>query len=130
MMEVVFRWTAACVAAALLALVLKKGTPEIALVLTLAAVSVGLLSLGETARSLAALFGTLQSQSGLGEEWFAPLYKTVGIAAVVRIGGDLCRDAGETALAGVIETAGTVCALAVAAPLMEGVVNLVLHLKP
>ena len=129
-MEAVFQLTAACVAAALLALVLKKGTPEIALVLTLAAVSVGLLSLGETARSLAALFGMLQSQSGLGEEWFAPLYKTVGIAAVVRIGGGLCRDAGEGALAGVIETAGTVCALAVPAPLMEGVVNLVLRLKP
>lgn len=129
-METVFRLTAACVAASLLALVLKKGTPEIALVLTLAAVTVGLLCLGETAQSLSALFGTLQSQSGLGEEWFGPLYKTVGIAIVVRIGGDLCRDAGEAALAGVIETAGAVCALAVAAPLLEAVLSLVLELRP
>lgn len=129
-METVFKLTAACVAAAVLALVLKKGTPEIALVLSLAAVAAGLLALSGTAQSLAALFQDLQRQSGLDETWFGPLYKTVGIAVVVRIGGDLCRDAGEGALAGVVETAGAVCSLAVAAPLMQAVLGLILELRP
>lgn len=130
MMDTVFQVTALCVTAALLGLVVKKAAPETALVLTLAAVAVGLLALSGTAEDLAALFRTLQDQSGLGAEWFAPLYKTVGIAIVVRIGGELCRDAGEKALAGVVETAGTLCALAVAAPLMEAVLGLLGGLQP
>lgn len=129
-METVWKLTALCVVGAILALVIKKGTPEIAMVLTLTVVVLGLLALSGTAQALVDFFRDLQSQSGLGEEWFVPLYKTVGIAMVVRIGGDLCRDAGESALAGVVETAGAVCALAVAAPLMEAVCSLVLELKP
>lgn len=127
-MELVGKITALCVTAALLTLVLKKGTPEIAMVLVLAAAALALLSLSDTAQALAELFGELRRHSNLGEEWFVPLYKTVAIAIVVRIGGDLCRDAGEGALAGVVETAGTVCALATAAPLMHMVLSLILEL--
>ena len=59
---------------------------------------------------------------------FLPLYKTVGIALVVRVGGNLCRDAGERALSSVVETAGSLCALVAAAPLMQGVLSLILEL--
>lgn len=127
-MELVGKITALCVAAALLALVVKKGTPEIAMVLVLAAAAAALTALSEPVRELASLFQTLRRSASLAEEWFIPLYKTVAIAIVVRIGGDLCRDAGEGALAGVVETAGAVCALAAAAPLMHMVLSLILEL--
>lgn len=129
-MGLVVRITAGCAAAALLMLVVKKGTPEIAMVLTIAAVALGLLALREPVAALGALLSSLGKESGLSAVWFTPLYKTVGIALVVRIGVDLCRDAGAEALAGVVETAGTVCALAVAAPLLESVMNLMLELRP
>jgi len=129
-MELVLRITAGCAVAAILTVVVKKGTPEIAVVLTVAAVALGLLALSEPVKALGALIASLREQSGLSPSWFAPLYKTLGIALVVRIGSDLCRDAGAEALAGVVETAGTVCALAVAAPLLESVVNLILELRP
>lgn len=129
-MDLVVRITAGCAAAALLMLVVKKGTPEIAMVLTIAAVALGLLALREPVAALGALLSSLGKESGLSAVWFTPLYKTVGIALVVRIGVDLCRDAGAEALAGVVETAGTVCALAVAAPLLESVMNLMLELRP
>ena len=64
--------------------------------------------------------------SGLSEDLFIPLYKTVGIALVVKAGGSLCRDAGESALASAVETAGTVCALLVSLPLLRAVVELLL----
>ena len=44
------------------------------------------------------------------------------------MGGSLCRDAGESALASVIETAGTVCALLVAVPLFRTVLRTLLEL--
>ncbi|MDD5931197.1 MAG: SpoIIIAC/SpoIIIAD family protein [Oscillospiraceae bacterium] len=127
-MELIGKITAICVAAALLALVVKKGTPEIALALSLATVAVGLLALSDTLGELETLFRGLREESGLPEGWFSPLYKTVAIAIVVRIGGDLCRDAGERALAGVVETAGAVCALAAAVPLLRSVLRLILEL--
>ena len=57
-----------------------------------------------------------------------PLYKTVGIALVVRVGSSLCVDAGESALGKVVETAGAVCALAAALPLLRTVLELLMEL--
>ncbi len=56
------------------------------------------------------------------------MYKTAGIALVVKVGGSLCRDAGESALASAVETAGTVCALLVSLPLLRAVLALLLEL--
>ena len=54
--------------------------------------------------------------------------ETAGIALVVKVGGGLCADAGESALASVVETAGTVCALAAALPLLRRVAELLMEL--
>ena len=43
------------------------------------------------------------------------------LALVVQVGGNLCRDAGESALASVVETAGTSLALGAALPLARAV---------
>ena len=42
-----------------------------------------------------------------------------GIALLSRTGSDLCRDAGEGAIASVLETAGAVAAIAVSLPLFR-----------
>ena len=51
-----------------------------------------------------------------------------GIALVVQVGGNLCRDAGESALASVVETAGTLCALLAALPLLRAVLDMLMEL--
>lgn len=127
-MEQVFQVTGLCVVAALLALVLKKGSPELALLLALAAATAVLISLSEALRELASFLREAGSVSGLSSDLLLPLYKTVGISLVVRVGGSLCRDAGESALAAVVETAGAVCALLVSLPLLRAVLNLLLEL--
>ena len=127
-MEQVIRAAVLCVVAALLALVLKRGNPESALLLALAAAVVVLLALAKDLEALLAFLEELIEKSGISHELFIPLYKTVGIAMVVKIGGNLCRDAGESALAAVVETAGAVCALLAAAPLLRAVLSLLLEL--
>ena len=77
---------------------------------------------------IAAFFRELGSRSGIPRELLVPLYKTVGIALVVKIGGGLCADAGEKALTAVVETAGAVCALAAALPLLQAVLDLMTEL--
>ena len=127
-MEQVFQTTALCLVGALLALVVKRGSPEVALLLTLAATVAVLLALMAPIGELAAFLEELSQRSGVPDGLFVPLYKTVGIALVVRMGGSLCRDAGETALASVVETAGAVCALLAALPLLQAVLSLLLEL--
>lgn len=117
-----------CVIGALLALVIKRGSPETAMLLTLGAAVVVLLSLADSLKELLGFLTELTEQSGLPGTLFVPLYKTVGIALVVKVGGNLCRDAGETALSSVVETAGAVCALLTAVPLLRAVLALLVEL--
>ena len=119
-MEQVIQVTGLCVVGALLALVVKRGSPETALLLAVGAAVVVALALAGVVKELLAFLGELGSASGVSADLFVPLYKTIGIALVVQVGGNLCRDAGESALASVVETAGTLCALLAALPLLPG----------
>lgn len=128
MAEQAVQAAAVCVTASLLALVVKRGSPELALLLALGAAVAVLLSLGGAVGDIAAFFRELGTVSGIPRELLTPLYKTVGIAVVVKIGGGLCTDAGERALSAVVETAGAVCALAAALPLLRAVLELMTEL--
>jgi stage III sporulation protein AD len=127
-MEQIIQVTGICVVGALLALVVKRGSSETALLLTLAAAVTVLLFLAGAMEDLVAFLEELGEQSGVSVDLFIPLYKTVGIALVVKVGSSLCRDAGESALGSVVETAGAVCALLVALPLMRAVLSLLREL--
>jgi Stage III sporulation protein AC/AD protein family. len=127
-MEQTIQITAACVTGALLALLLKRQIPETALLVTLAAAAAAFLFLSGAVEQVLNFLDRLSREAGVSQELFIPLYKTVGIALVVRIGGNLCRDAGESALAAVVETAGAICALVTALPLLSAVLELLVEL--
>lgn len=127
-METVIQITVVCVLVALLGLLLKKGSPELTLLLTLSASVAAFLLLSGLLSELLDFLQELSAAAGVDQELFLPLYKTMGIAMVVKIGGGLCKDAGESALASVVETSGTVCALLVALPLFRVVLSTLLEL--
>ena len=124
-MELVTQTAGICVIAALLGLVLRRGSPEVTLLLALAAAAAVLLTLGQPLGELLAFLDSLTAQADVSPALFRPLYKIVGIALVVKVGGGLCRDAGESALASVLELAGTICALLAALPLLQAVLELI-----
>ena len=119
---------ALCVIGALLAVVVRRGSPETALLVTLTAAAVVLLFLSGSLEELTDFLRELAENSGVSLALFGPLYKTVAIALVVKVGAGLCRDAGESALASVVETAGAVCALLVSLPLLRAVLELLMEL--
>ena len=121
MMEQVLKIAAAALIGTVFAVLLKKTSPENALLLALA-VCLGILlilvrQLGEVCDFLREVL----TWGGLPEEAFAPLAKTVGIALISRTGAELCRDAGEGAVASVLEMAGAFAAILVAVPLFQAV---------
>ena len=120
-MEWMVKVAAVAIAAAELGTVLRKSTPELALLLALCA---GLWITGVAAGGLGtvvALMEELAGLSGLSEELLEPVVKTVALSILTRLTAEICRSAGEQGIAAFVETAGTVLALAVALPLVRAV---------
>lgn len=120
-MEQVTTMAAVCLLSSVLAVLLKKSNPEIALLLTGAAAFMGLILLSRSVEEITAFLREMVTMGGLLPELFAPLLKTAAIALISRISSDLCRDAGESAMASLVETAGAFGAILVSLPLMEAV---------
>ena len=64
---------------------------------------------------------TFLTMAGISGEIYLPVIKAVGIAVIVHIVSQVCRDAGESAVGSKLELAGTIAAIAVCIPLMQKV---------
>ena len=121
-MEAVWQIVALGLLGAVLAALLKKHTPELALLLAVAVCGAAALAAARGVREVWAFLEDLLAAVEISSTLFLPLLKTAGIAVVTRIGADLCRDAGESAVASAVEMAGAMGALL--AVLILGVVLL------
>lgn len=119
---------AVAVAGAVCAAVIKKQTPDMALVVTLCAVTVILCAAVTALEPVRELMDALGEQAGLSAAVLAPVVKTVGIALLTRICAELCRDAKESGIAAAVEAAGGACALLVCLPLFRAVLEMILEL--
>ena len=126
-METVVQIAGLCLAASVTASLLRHSSPELGLVLALAAALLGGALLLRAARDAVALEDELVALTGLSPELFTPLWKVTAIALIVRVVGALCADAGQSALSRVMETAGAFCALGCALPLLRALMELLRH---
>lgn len=127
-MGVIEQVAAVAVAGALCATVIKRQTPDLALVVTLCAVAVILGAAMTVLEPVRELLDTLGERSGLSAAVLAPVVKTVGIALLTRVCAELCRDANESGIAAAVEIAGGACAMLVCLPLFQAVLELILEL--
>ncbi len=115
----------AALAAAVLALVLKKDSPALSLAVGLAGVLCLMWGMLEPAAALYRAVRELMGGLEHGAQIYGPVVKAVCIAAVVRIACAVCQDAGQAALAAQLELAGTAAAIVVCLPLVTQVLTLV-----
>lgn len=123
-MEGMLKVAAVGVTAVVLAAVLRRNTPELALLLGLCA---GLWMLWTAAGMLSAVVALMEELAhiaGLSEELLKPVLKTVALAILTQLTAEICRGAGERGVAAFVETAGGVFALMAALPLVRAVVIL------
>ena len=112
-MEAVWQIVALGLLGAVLAALLKKHTPELALLLAVAVCGAAALAAVRGVREVWAFLEDLLAAVEISPTLFLPLLKTAGI------GADLCRDAGESAVASAVEMAGAMGALLAVLPLMQ-----------
>ena len=123
-MDSIVKICAAAVTASAVCLLLKNRSLELGLPLSLA-VCCGIFALAfGLLKPVLELVDSARRLSGLPDALFYPVVKSVGIGVCAKLGSEICRDSGQGAVAGAVETAGAVCALYVALPLMETLLDM------
>ena len=123
-MELVLPCTAAAIFSALTSLLLKRYHPELSFSLSALTLTLILLCSMRLLAGAAELTRSIRTALGANADQLGPVVKCLGIALTCRFGAGLCRDASQGALAAAVETAGLVCAAAVAVPSVLALVNM------
>lgn len=113
------------IAGAIIALLLKKTSPELGLALSVAVSLMGALLAMELAAGLGDILEMVKEDIGLSPAVVAPVIKCVGIGIVTRLSADICKDAGQSAAASAVELCGAACALATSMPLIRSLLAVV-----
>lgn len=109
--------------AAVLIVLLRREKPEIALLISIAAgVVIFLFVLGKVGAVINVL-KDLAVRANVNLMYLAAILKIVGIAYIADFGAQICRDAGEGALASKIELAAKVLILVLAVPIIMAVLE-------
>ena len=116
--------------AVVLLTVLKQQKPEIAILLSIAAgVTIFLMVLGKIS-SVIQVLEELAGSANVNDFYMSTLLKIIGIAYIGDFGSQVCRDAGETAIASKIEFAAKVLVLIIALPIVVGLLETIIGLLP
>ena len=114
----------------LLILVIKQQRPEIAVQLSLALATIIFLMVLTKINIVLDLFRDMAAKANISSMYLNTILKIIGIAYVTEFGAQVCRDAGEGAVAGKIEFAGKVLVMVMAIPIIALVLDTIVRLIP
>lgn len=110
------------------AVLLKKENPQMALFVSAITGILIFLLLCAPLGDLIYLLRQTAERAGVGEGYFVIVLKIIGIAYLTQFGAQLCADAGESSIASKIELAGKILMMTAAAPVLTGLLELVMGL--
>ena len=123
-MEQIVRVAAAALLATAVCLLLRRSNPELQLPMGAIVCAFVLSSTIVLLRPVKDLLEKAEVLSGLGGAYFLPVGKCVAIGILSRGAADLCRDGGQSAMAGAVELGGAAAALYVSLPLLTTLLGL------
>lgn len=110
--------------------VLKQIRPEIALQLSILAGAVIFILIMSKIRIIVDLLQSLADQANISSYYLLIILKIVGVAYLAEFGAQICRDAGEGALATKIELAAKVGVIILAIPIIVAITESLVRLVP
>ena len=109
---------------------LKEQKPEIAIQLSIAVgVTIFLMVIGKVS-SIVQVLEELARDVDVNDFYLVTILKIIGISYIGDFGAQICRDAGETAIASKVEFAAKVLVLVVALPIVVGLLETIIKLLP
>lgn len=127
-MEELTRFAAVALLAAAVCLILRRSNPELQVPLAVLVCAYVLGGAAKLLRPVRELLEEAESVSGLSGAYFLPVMKCVAIGILAKGAADLCRDGGQSAMAGAVEMGGTAAALYTALPLFSTLLGLLRRL--
>lgn len=110
----------------LMALVLKEKNSQLALLLSITTGIIIFISICKPLEELIVMLNETAEKAGVSQGYFGIVLKIIGIAYLAQFGSQLCKDAGEGAVAIKVELAGKVLIMATSTPVLINVLQLVL----
>ena len=126
----IFQIAAIGIIGMILAMTLKRDTPLFAILISLAVALLIFLLIVPQLAGLVALVDIITTYLSQGQDYILVVVKIIGIAYIAEFGTQICRDAGEGAIAGKVELAGKVLIMGVAAPVIISLVEQVVSIIP
>ena len=72
----------------------------------------------------------LSDRAGVNQFYLTTIFRIIGIAYITEFGAQVCRDAGEGAVAGRIEFAGKIIIMVLAIPIIAAILESLVRLLP
>ncbi|WZL71449.1 stage III sporulation protein AD [Clostridiaceae bacterium 35-E11] len=116
--------------ATILSVVLKNQKPEISLQISIVTGLIIFIFVIAKLNSVLEVLNIVAKKVDLDLVYITTIFKIVGIAYVSEFGAQVCRDAGETAIASKIEFAGKILIMVLAIPILVALLNLVVEIMP
>ncbi len=130
MAGVVWKLAGFAIAVSVTALAVKSYRPELGQQIAVAA---GLMFLLFAIGQLDQAYGMVRqwlSRYGLPQEFFSVIIKVTGVVYLIQFAADICRDCGETAMAGKVELAGRAIILVLCLPVIGSILELISSILP
>jgi stage III sporulation protein AD len=102
----------------MLILIIRRQKPEIAIQLSLTLTVIIFLMMLDKLTVVFDLFRDMAEKASISQIYLNTILKIIGIAYVTEFGAQVCRDAGEGAVAGKIEFAGKIMIMVMAVPII------------
>lgn len=127
-MEQLIRFSAVALLATAVCLILRRSNPELQVPMAALVCAFVLSGAAVLLRPVRELLKSAEAFSGLGGAYYLPVAKCVAIGILAKGASDLCRDGGQSAMAGAVELGGTAAALYVSLPLLTSLLGLMKRL--
>jgi stage III sporulation protein AD len=116
--------------AAILAVLLRDERPEIAFVISIVTGLVIFVFLITKLNSVMTVLKYFAAKANIDVLYFSTILKVIAIAYITEFGAQICRDAGEGAIASKVEFAGKVLIMVIAIPILAALMDIMIKIIP
>lgn len=124
----IMRITALAVCGAVSALILKEYKPSFAICIGIICAALLFFEVLQQINYIFVSASQIASRLSVNPEYMETIIKITGVSCISRFGTEICRDAGQNAIAANLELAGKIIIVVLSLPVLISVINLILGL--
>lgn len=118
------------IVSSVLAITIKKETPQLGILISIVVGTIIFIAIIPKLSAVMSMITKITDNIDIDLTYISVVLKIIGIAYISQFSSQICIDAGESAIASKIELAGKVLIIVVSAPILLGLVDLIITMLP